>query len=98
MRKTYTLALLTVILLSVLASTPAIALCYIDCGGGEECTGRYCCCIFDEFGTTAYCGNTVGPCGNSAAIPTEHDALQASYAAIFSATTPTEPQTTCESR
>ena len=53
MRKTYTLALLTVILLSVLASTPAIALCYIDCGNGEECTGRYCCCLFDEFGTTA---------------------------------------------
>ena len=94
MRKTYMLALLTVILLSVLASTPAMALCYISCPDGSECTARHCCCI----GESAYCGNTLGPCGDLAAAPSEYDVLQARYAAIFSATAPTAPETTSESR
>jgi hypothetical protein len=91
-RKTHMLSVLTAILLSVLAATPAMAACRINCGNGEECTGfPICCCVFDEFGVSAYCGPVAGnPCGRSAAASAEKNDLQASYAAIFSPATRAE--------
>jgi hypothetical protein len=100
MRKIYPLALLTVLLLSLLTPAPAMAACYINCGDGEECTGfPVCCCVYDEFGTWAYCGRATGnPCGGAAAISTKDDSLQASYAAIFSAASPEAPGATSSSK
>jgi hypothetical protein len=100
MRKTYPLALLTVLLLAFLTSAPAMAACSIDCGNGEECTGiPICCCVSDEFGTWAYCGRVAGnPCYGAAAISTKDDSLQASYAAIFSAASPEAPGATSSSK
>ena len=92
MRKTprLSLILLAAVLLSSLASSQALALCYAECPNGDSCTGRPVCCCVDDI--WAYCGPIAfNPCsGPTMARATGQNAtLQASYAAIF---TPAAPE------
>ena len=88
MRPRLSLVLLVAVLLSVLASSQAMAICYIECPDGSSCsTYGACCCLYG----TAYCGPLAGnPCdGLIVNRASDSDAkLQASYAAIFAPATP----------
>lgn len=87
------LALLAAILLSLVASSPAMALCYAECPSGDSCTGRPVCCCVD--GIWAYCGPIAGnPCFAAASTQQSEQeaALKASYDAIFAAAPSSSPE------
>jgi hypothetical protein len=89
MRKQFRLSLviLASILLYAAGTSPAMALCFIECSSGDSCTGRPLCCCVDD--TWAYCGPIAGnPCSVSPAHANRDVSLQASYQAIFSAASP----------
>jgi hypothetical protein len=82
--------LFAALLLSILTSSPAMALCYAECPDGSWCSGwSVCCCLDDMF---PYCGPIKNnPC--LAATTTSQDAdLQASYNAIFATAPSSSPE------
>ncbi|MES1241561.1 MAG: hypothetical protein ABUT39_08070 [Acidobacteriota bacterium] len=92
MRTRLSLVLLAAVLVSVLASSQALALCYAECPNGSYCTGiPVCCCVNDLW---PYCGPVAGnPCfGSSAARSADQEAaVQSSYAAIFAPAPTAQP-------
>lgn len=87
MRTRLSLVLLVAVLLSVLASSQAMAACQAFCPNGDECSGiPICCCFWDGYDWAAYCGRVQGnPCYSAVANSADgqNATLQASYAAIF---------------
>jgi hypothetical protein len=84
MRTRLSFVLLAAVLLTVLASSQAMALCYAECPSGSYCTGiPVCCCVDDLW---PYFGPIAGnPCGVrlASANSEQNTSLDASYAAIF---------------